>query len=333
MVATCGLCYTAFSNIVYIATLAIFVLINGCFQSIANAASKSIIWHLVPRYYAPVAIPISSVTFNLAGIIGPAIAGYVLSKNGVEQVFYISASLKLVFFSTLLFIKLGDDVKRRNSCKGQRFSIFDELRNGFDYVTHDRAIGHFLLLHIAFCFFAQPVIDMLPALVSIKIEGGAQELGHDMAALGAGSILGGVWLGSYARIRNFGAILISASAFLIFSVILLAYSSNLFLSFAVCFAIGFSITVRTSATQSLVQMSVSPKFRGRVMGFYSLVDRTGKAFGALFIGIAGDGVGVSGAFIGSAILTACFLLWISPRILKYGSLSVYGSKTHPYLKS
>jgi MFS family permease len=58
------------------------------------------------------------------------------------------------------------------------------------------------------------------------------------------------------------------------------------------FCIGFASSATRVSSMTLLQYSVDADMRGRVASFYAMINQTGPAFASLFVGAAGDYVGV-----------------------------------------
>ena len=77
------------------------------------------------------------------------------------------------------------------------------------------------------------------------------------------------------------------------------------------FRSGFTMTSGGIATQQVVQFAVPDEMRGRVLGLFGMIFRSGPALGALAMGRIGDVVGLGwpvsvGSLIGLAIYIYAF---------------------------
>ena len=74
---------------------------------------------------------------------------------------------------------------------------------------------------------------------------------------------------------------------------------------------GFSMVVTGIGTQTIVQSTVEPAMRGRVMSIYGMIIRGVPAFGALAMGAVSEVTGLRlPVAVGAAL---CFVLWLWAR--------------------
>ncbi|MBO6638718.1 MAG: MFS transporter [Roseitalea sp.] len=295
--------------------LAILALLIGLVQAFGNPANKSIVWHLVPKAYLPVAIPVGSITFNLAGFIGPAIAGLLIATQGIAAAYGAALMLQLAFFAVLLTIGLSSAETDRARRRAAETTIAGDFIDGFRYALTDRTIAAILSIHLVFSLSARPLIDLMPALAAIVHDGGADMVGLMTAAMGGGAVIGGIWLAARSRVAGLARLLIGFMAVLMGFLIALPWVTSLAVGLVLLAAIGVCMIVRAAGTQMLLQFAVEDAMRGRVMGFYSLILRAGSATGALVIGVAAERLGLQWAIAGAAILGAFVLALTAHRFL------------------
>ncbi len=299
-----------------IGTLAVLALLIGMVQAFGNPANKSVIWHLVPKAYLPVAIPVGSITFNLAGFIGPAVAGVLIATQGIAMAYGVALVLQLIFFSVLLRIQLSATETERARRRAAETTIAGDFADGFRYAFADRTIAAILAIHLVFSLSARPLIDLMPALASIVHDGGADTVGLMTSAIGGGAVLGGVWLAARSRVRGLARLLVGFMAVLMGLLVLLPWATNLAVGLGLLGVVGACMIVRAAGTQMLLQFAVDDAMRGRVMGFYSLILRTGSAAGALVIGVAAEQIGLQWAITGAALLGALVLAFMARGFLQ-----------------
>src|SRR5690606_8680 len=128
------------------------------------------------------------------------------------------------------------------------------------------------------------------------------------AAVGIGAIAGAAWMSQRSSIANLLAAAVTFPGCLTALVILLGSTNGILwlaypiLVFAGFFAIGYGVGLQT-----IVQLTVGPQYRGRVVSMYSVIQRGFPAVGAFLIGMGTDMFGLQIALITGGCLG--LLLW------------------------
>ncbi|MEU1724644.1 MFS transporter [Actinomadura sp. ATCC 39365] len=250
----------------------------GLISCVEVPTRQAFVVEMVGRQDLPNAIALNSSIFNLARVVGPALAGILISVlGGTGPIFLINALTFGAVISSLVFMRkselnLSEPVPR---AKGQ-------LREGLRYVLRREELLMPILL-IAFVSMFSQSFSMSIALMAREVFGaGASSFGlaSSMFAVGA---LGGALLAA-RRARLSRKVLFSgAIGFGLFQVLTgLAPFYPVYLLLLVPTGIAL-ITINTAANAS-VQIATSPEMRGRVMGIYMLVFTGGAPVGAPLIG-------------------------------------------------
>ncbi|WP_375573228.1 MFS transporter [Ahrensia marina] len=300
-------------------SLGVLIAFIGSAQSLANPANKAFVWHLVPKHWLPVAIPVGSITFNLAAFVGPAAAGALIAWQGVLTAYVVTLCLQAVFLAVLLRLKLppnGED-NHRIADAGQ-IGLSRSLVDGARYIAHDASVRAVLVLHLLFAVCARPLIPLMPAIAVVLFGGGPQTVGLLTACIGAGAIVGGLWLASRSRVEGMAQLLLLFMIVLMTLVIALALVRWTPAGFVILFAIGACMIVRASGTQTLLQFAVDNQMRGRVMGYYGLFLKGGSAVGALLVGALADLTTLPTALMTAAVLGGAGLVAMSRSFLAAG---------------
>ena len=308
------------ADLLSIGILCVLVFVIGSLQSVANPANKAFVWYLVPKPWLPVAIPVGSITFNLAAFVGPAAAGALIAWQGVLAAYVVTALFQFVFLAVLFSISLKPSSENHSQPDGpQRESLGRSLVAGWQYIVHNGSVRAVLVLHLLFAVCARPLIPLMPAVAVLLFAGDAQTVGLLTACIGAGAIIGGLWLASRSRVEGLARLLLTFMLLLMALIAALAMVREPLMAFVILFAVGACMIVRAAGTQTLLQFAVDDTMRGRVMGYYNLFLKAGSAFGALAIGALSDVSSLSIALIAGAALGALGLLAMGRSFLTAGS--------------
>ena len=289
--------------------LALMALSVGVLQALSNPAAATIIWDLVPRHHLSRAITINSLGFHVATFAGPALAGGIALVAGFGSVYAIAAAGQTAMIVALL--KLPSPAQATSAKR--KLTLWADIVEGIAYVRREPPVFAILAVHFIFAISAYPLIDMVPAIASVLLDGGANEVSALMAAMGAGAIAGGIWLAAVAPKSALKLAVGIALLCLMVQIVALSATRALPLALALMAGIGACQVIRASGLQTLLQLTVSEEMRGRAMGFYGLLIRGGSAFGALAIGVASEAIGLPTALATAASLGVCVLLIFAVR--------------------
>ena len=194
-------------------------------------------------------------------------------------------------------------------------SFFSEVRDGIRYTVTHPLIGTLFALLIAIGIGGRPLTELLPGLADDVFHAGAGGLSILASAVGAGAIVGGVWIGHRANSSDMMAVTLATTLGQALTAIAIIATDRLWLALPAVVAYGFCVSVAGIASQTLVQLASERSMRGRVMSLYGLIFRGGPSLGALGAGIISVHLGLRWpVVIGAVLLTAAWLwTWLVRR--------------------
>ncbi|MDE2510509.1 MAG: MFS transporter, partial [Elusimicrobia bacterium] len=154
------------------------------------------------------AIAMNSSMFNLARLVGPAVAGVVIAASGEGWCFLIDG---LSFLAVLLALA-AMTVAPRAPCPARTKDARAELAEGWRYVSGSVPIRTLMLLLAAVCLLGVPYGVLIPIFAGRVVGGGPHMLGLMMTASGAGALLAALWLASLRSITGLGRALLASTA-------------------------------------------------------------------------------------------------------------------------
>lgn len=250
----------------------------GMISCVEVPTRQAFVVEMVGRTDLPNAIALNSSIFNLARVVGPALAGvliYVLGGTG--PIFLINALTFGGVISSLVFMRKSElnESEPVPRAKGQ-------LREGLKYVLQHEEILMPVLL-IAFVSMFSQSFSMSIALMAREVFGaGASSFGLASSMFAVGALAGALLAARRARLTR-KVLFAGAIGFGLFQIATaVAPFYPIYLLLLVPTGIAL-ITINTAANSS-VQIATSPDMRGRVMGIYMLVFTGGAPLGAPLIG-------------------------------------------------
>lgn len=239
----------------------------------------SIIPSIVPRELLPNAIGISSMIFNASRLIGPAIGGAVLVSLPIAAAFLINA----VSYIPLIYAMAK--VPRRPVPPRVHVPFFEQMREGFVHAGANRYIRLQLALTAWCALFGRSIMEVLPVYADHFYAAGASGLAALSAAAGGGALVAAYLTSRLvldSRQLQLGSIIlaaINAAALLV-----LPLGNGLWLGVLCIGVVGFGATGAAVVSQTLVQVEVEDRVRGRVSALWGMASLGGGAFGGLLLG-------------------------------------------------
>jgi MFS family permease len=226
------------------------------------------------------AIALNSSMFNSARIIGPAIAGILVATIGEGWCFFANGISYIAVITGLLLMRLT-----RQAPLAQGGSPIENMVEGFRFARHTAPVRALLLLIGIVSLAAMPYTVLMPIFAGRILHGGARQLGLLMGAAGVGALIGALTLASKTTVRGLGRFVWIAAAGLGVSLVFFTLSSHLWLSMVFLVPAGFSMMIQMGSTNTLLQVMVPDRLRGRVMSLYSMMLIGMGPIGALLAGV------------------------------------------------
>jgi MFS family permease len=223
------------------------------------------------------AISINSSVFQLGGLIGPAIAGFLLTAVGAGWAFAINAVTCVVTVLTLAALKKSKLVRGTPMPREK-----GQLRQGLEYALRKPTILWPIVMVAVLSVFALTTPVILAAYANDTFKVGAAGYGLFNTLIAAGALTGGLLSTRRTGVRLRTVILMGG----LWGVLqaLGAIMPNEIGFGATLIALGVANLLFITAANSLVQMSSNIGIRGRVMSIYVLVLLGGQAIGGPIMG-------------------------------------------------
>ena len=289
-----------FAGVMGPALLLTLTFIEGAGSALAIPAWQAIIPELVPRAQLTSAAALGGINQNLARSIGPAIAGYLVSRTGPGAVFAVNA---VTFLFGIVVMVLWREQKPVIDDLG-REALFPALRAGTRYVRHSPIVRRLLLRLTLFVTPAAALWALLPVVASQLLHLGPSGYGLLLGSLGVGAILGAVMLprlqGALSRNRLVGA----ASAVYAAAIVVAAFAPSGGAVVPALMAAGVAwITVLVQINASM-QLVLPNWVRARGLAVYQLIFMGGQAIAAAGWGLLAEYAGISTSLACAAAVLA-----------------------------
>jgi predicted MFS family arabinose efflux permease len=289
------------SGVVALWMVFLVIFARGCVNAVDNPTRQSFLVEIVGADRLLNAVSLNSALVSSARIIGPAIAGVLITTVGVAPCFAINA---LSFLGMIVALERMDRAALAPAPRAERAP--GQVRLALRYVRSTPHLWIPLALMAVLCTFSFNFQVLLPLFAAFTFHGGAGSFAVLTSAMGVGAIVGALANGSRSRVRP--AMLVGAA--LVFGALMLVLSAapTAALAAAALVPVGAASVAFSANVNSALQLAVAPAMRGRVMALYSVVFLGSTPIGAPLMGWVAAAAGPRTALaIGGAVAVAAGL--------------------------
>jgi len=295
------LAFLTMSNMVTVWHIVLLGAMLGVINSIDIPARQSFIIEMVERKeMLGNAIALNSLMFNFARLIGPSVAGILITVMGEGACFLINA---ISFLAVIVSLMLMNMPKRQKM--PERYRVMHRLKEGFNYTFGFLPIRYILAILSVISLMGMSYVVLMPVFAKNVLHGGPNIFGFLMASSGIGALAATVFLASRERVLKLGRIVPISSTIFAIGLILFSLSRSLLSSIILLAIVGFGFMVHMASCNTIIQTIVDDDKRGRVMSFYTMAFMGMAPLGSLFAGSMASWVGATNALIIGGI--ACIL--------------------------
>ena len=243
--------------------------IFGVVDALFYPAISSILPMLVDDPTLPPANALMQGSQQLAGLIGPALAGVVVAVAHTGPAFAIDAVSFAVATIAILLVMGGRRPVKPKDANGGNPSLVASVGAGLGYVWSDPAVRSLILLIAAFNFaFNGTLLVGLPFLADHVLGGGSATFGILLSAYGGGAVAGAALAGK--RVPRLGTLVLAIAIGMGVALGLIGVAPNIPTAFAMLAAIGIGAGFLNVHIISWLQGRTAEEMRGRVMSMVML---------------------------------------------------------------
>ncbi|MBV9966134.1 MAG: MFS transporter [Alphaproteobacteria bacterium] len=278
------LVYTGAITIEWLFALTVLL---GITNSFAQPSRMALISNLVDRPALPSALAINSIVFNSARFVGPAVAGVVIAHVSVAASFALNAATYAWFFAAmtrLRHVAAVSGAAPRNVLKASA--------EAYSYVSRHPGIAPMLLLFTITTIATRGYVELFPGFADAVFGRGAAGLSVLVSTVGLGAICGGAWMLLRPGLGGLTGVVLGNTLVISLAILAFTATDRFYLALPFVFIAGTAMVITGVGAQTLIQASVEPQMRGRVMALYGMIFRAGPALGALLIGSLSERFGL-----------------------------------------
>ncbi|WP_442543460.1 MFS transporter [Arthrobacter sp. KN11-1C] len=285
----------------------VFALVLGVVSALDAPVRQTFVSELVKDDYLSNAVALNSASFNVARMIGPAVAGVLTVAVGPGWVFMINTLTFLAMLGAIRAIPLASLRVQPRAAAGK-----GRIREGLRYVRNRPDIVVVLVAIFIMGTFGLNFVLFIAAMVGTEFGMDAGAFGLLNSVMAIGSVAGALLAARRGRPRM-RLIFAAAGGFGLASGLAALAPNYTMFALALIPCGLFALTMITSAN-GYVQSTTEPVMRGRVMALYMAIFMGGTPIGAPFVGwvsnVAGPRWAVGVAAAAGASTAVVGIVWI-----------------------
>jgi MFS family permease len=308
------LCALAFASHLRPGIIALVVFLSGAANAVAFPAYQSIVRDLVPPDEVTAAIGLGSAQWNLGRVIGPVLAGLVITVGSIGWALFINTISFLAVVVTLLLITIPPTPVRTVADSGW----WQSMARGFSFVRREPGLWVSTRAMLLNTFLAAPFIGLVPAVAKKVLHDEKRYLSILVTAQGLGAVLGALTVSTLTK--RYGGRWMLRFVMWLMPVALMAYGGlSRYGIVPTAMAIGvlgglymMALITFSSASQTRAPASL----RGRVVSVNTTILGLVYPLGALLQGAIGDRIGLGQTTMYAGIIFAAVMVGV--RVFKSG---------------
>ncbi|MGK5733233.1 MFS transporter [Streptomyces sp. URMC 124] len=285
----------------------------GLVTVVDNPARQAFVVEMVGPADLRNAVSLNSANFQSARLVGPAVAGVLITAVGSGWAFLLNGLSFVAPVAGLLLMRTSELHRTDRAPRGK-----GQLREGLRYVAGrpDLVWPIVLVGFIGTFGFNFPI--WLTAFVNDVYHAGAGTYGLLNTLMAGGSLVGAL----LAARRGSSRLRLLVGAALLFGLleITAALTPSFWAFAALLVPIGmFGLTINVTANSS-VQLATDPAMRGRVMSLFMMVFMGGTPLGAPLVGWVTDAYGARVGFLAGGVVATLAAAGVGLALARVGGL-------------
>jgi len=270
----------------------VVAVLGGVATAFDNPARRSYVVEMVPEANVQNAVSLNSALMTGARVVGPALAGLLITTSGYGWTFATDGLSYLAVILGLLLMRTSENRPHVVTPRGK-----GQVREGLRYVRRMPELWVPLVMMAIIGTFAFNFQTVMPLLIKRTLHGNTRTFTLVYSVISIGSLAGAL-LAARRAVVTVRLIILSSFAFGV-AMLLLAATPNVPVTYPIGMFVGISsITFMTSST-AIMQLRADPSMRGRVLALQAMVFLGSTPIGGPIVGYAAQHFGArTGVVIG-----------------------------------
>ncbi len=276
---------------------------NGVGLALRWPVFAAIVPQVVPRAQMPQALALNGIAMNLSRVIGPVLAGALITTVSPAAVFVLNALLAGVAFALVLRWK---SEPRASALPGERF--VGAMRVGLNFARQSPRLKAVLLRVFLFFLQSNALMALLPLVAAGLHGGGAGTFTVMLSCLGVGAIYAALRFPKWREKHDRDAFVRIGTAVHALGSCLIVAVPEFWLALPVMVVLGMAWIAVANSLAVAAQMAMPDWVRARGMSLYQMALMGGAAAGSLVWGQVAAWLDVRGAVLAAAAFGGVVLL-------------------------
>ena len=277
---------------------------SGTLMAFDVPARQAFVMDLVDRRDVPNAIALNSFLFNLSRTLGPLVGVWLLTAYGAASCFAANGLSYLALVAVLLMMSVGALYHVRG--KGR---TMHHPWGGIIYAWTQREIRGAMVVLAAATIFGWSVHSQLPAFTDKVFGKDVGAYRWFMFTFGLGALCGALVMAFLSRYRKRRQLVLGGLAVFVVSATAFTLVESFQVALVPMFGMGLGLMLCMAGVNSYIQMEVSRRFHGRIMGVYAMFFGGMMPVGAYALGWLAERVGLQTAVQINLALLAAVTVW------------------------
>ena len=282
---------------------------NGIGMAMRWPVFSALIPEVISKPLLPSAMALNAVAMNASRIVGPLVAGAIIASAGTLWVFVLNALLSIV--AGFILLRWQREQAAINPLGRERLP--SAMRVGLQFVKESPRMRAVIARTVSFFFMSTAIMALLP-LTAKRFDGigfisGAGVFTVLLASMGAGAIIGAMFLPRIRQALPSEALVLTGTCLQAASTIGVALAPNLALAIVCMMIAGLSLLSTANTLGVKAQMALPNWVRARGMSAYQMSIMGGMALGSALWGKIASLTSVPASLITAAITgVVCMLV-------------------------
>jgi MFS family permease len=275
-------------------------------------AMQASIPNVVGRDHLMTANALGSLTFQISGIVGPALGGAIVGLAGTQPAFIADGVSFLVSAAAILLARIPSAQPAAGQPRPNVARVLSGVKEGFAFIAARRLMLSIVVMALVVNFISAPIMVLMANHVDTAWHAGAQGYGLLGSAFSLGALVSTLVLGAVAARFKAQRLVVAGLAAMGLCTLALVPASRLEHGLVIFLATGLANPVANIPLITWLQRWTPDRTRGRV---FSAVQVGAMAATPLALGLAGwasDVFGARSIFAAAGLVMvagALFLVW------------------------
>lgn len=285
-----GLGLLTYNDAINLPILFLFAALHGIARVFVGPAMSAIAPNLLPPALLPKGIAMSSIAWQSASVIGPALGGKLYEANPAAPYWFAAGALGVAILALSPIRRVVPPPMAAN------VHPVRQMIDGLTYVRDNRFLLGAITLDL-FAVLLGGATALLPVFARDILHVGAEGLGHLRAAPAFGAAVVALWFAFRPLQNDVGIKMLGAVVGFGLATVVFGLSKSMALSLGALAALGAFDMLSVYVRSSLVQLYTPDEMRGRVSSVSGLAISSSNELGEVQSGIAAALVGPIGAVV------------------------------------